>query len=282
MKCEQFSSRLDQLLDDRLSPMSDQAINTHVESCAKCAQILETSMLVNEYELRYAEQEKHPLPADFAQRVVSIALTPHDGPESVEQPSQVRLAQADIRTKPAIEAELIDATPPVAEEVVASPNTTDRRITPWRAVSVAVCAVVVLLMFAIPITNILTSPEGPESNLAENSATNGENANSNESIENGEAVVSEPGSERRSFLGPAPFSTGGNIAVTLSVIELPIEDMGLSGIEPEEIPAVAPIAKSMSALVDMLWQSIPSFRFRPIHTLPSPLAGDLYDCTSIA
>ena len=40
MNCERFERRLDELLDERLSPESDAELNTHAEDCSACGRML--------------------------------------------------------------------------------------------------------------------------------------------------------------------------------------------------------------------------------------------------
>src|SRR5689334_5034173 len=68
MNCGQFESRLNLLLDQRRSPVSDPALTAHAAACADCGELLADHMALTACVSRSCIPR---LSADFAERVVA-------------------------------------------------------------------------------------------------------------------------------------------------------------------------------------------------------------------
>lgn len=263
MKCEQFEQRLNAVLDARQSPLSDLALQSHAEECGSCARILEASFALGELERDFQADSsfQETLDDSFSLRVVQQALlTPELQPDS-------RISAINR----AVEAEVVEGTQDTYLELE---RKIQQRKFVWNSPAVLACAAALLVLVAVPIISIFSSAFDPSTDIAQGQPHSSARTNTpDSSIRGSSDSLALP--NRGNFLGPAPFSTGGNIAVTLTVIPIPIEDMGFKEyIEPESIDAVMPIANSLSLLVDRIWQSIPSIRLGPISIEPPTTSID--------
>lgn len=64
-----------------------------------------------------------------------------------------------------------------------------------------------------------------------------------------------------SFLGPPPFSTGGNLALALTIMPIS-EKIGLSQLERDAIPGIDRIADSIQRVVHIIRWTLPPFPFQ--------------------
>ena len=80
MHCNQCTDRIHLLLDDRIDPLSDIQVATHVESCPACSEVLASWLQINTAFCPNQTQPADPLTSPQAQRVpqaqkVAIWLT---------------------------------------------------------------------------------------------------------------------------------------------------------------------------------------------------------------
>jgi predicted anti-sigma-YlaC factor YlaD len=70
MRCEQFSRRLDELLDERRRPLGDRRLRAHAKECRDCRDLLDAQMELSKV-VPFLPRAEPPL--GFADRTVTVA-----------------------------------------------------------------------------------------------------------------------------------------------------------------------------------------------------------------